>query len=94
MPDLLRVTRIRFSPAPPDTHSPSLLGYVSFSLPELGRLDGISLRKTGENYSLVFPSRRDRAGRAHPYFHPKNPTTRVAIERAVIDALRARGELS
>jgi hypothetical protein len=66
---------------------------VSFSLPEIGRLDGISVRKSGDRYSLAFPSRRDRSGRRHAYFVPNNRATHEAIERVVIEALRVRGVL-
>ncbi len=91
-PDLLRVTRIRFVPAPAICRSGTLLGYVSFVLEDMGRLDGLALHRAGPGrYGLNYPGRKDQAGRRHPFFRPKNQATREAIEREVIEALRARG---
>ena len=92
MPDLLlRVSRIRFTHPPAEIRSPNMIGYVSFALPDIGRLDGISVRKLGDRCSLVFPSRKDRGGRRHAYFVPKNQAMHVAIELQVLGELRRRG---
>ena len=93
MADSPRVTRIRFTPAPSDARSLSLVGYVSFSLLGIGRLDGISVRKTGNGYSLSFPSRKDRSGQRHPYFVANSRATHETMVGGVLDALRERGDL-
>jgi len=91
MPDLLRVTRVRFTHPPAEVRSPNLIGYVSFGLPGLGRLDGISVRKLGDRCSLVFPSRKDRGGRRHAYFVPSNREVLRTIEAQVLGELHRRG---
>ncbi len=91
-PDLVRVVRVRFTPAPAGASRGTLVGYVSFVLEEMGRLDGLALHRAGPGrYGLNYPGRKDQAGRRHPFFRPKNQATREAIEREVIEALRARG---
>ncbi len=93
MPDL-RISRVRFTPAPPGTAPQGVIGFASCSIADLGRLDGLVVRRAGpERYSIAFPARRDQSGRRHPYFRPRDVRTREAIERAVLDSLRARGML-
>lgn len=94
MPDPIQIRRVRFKPAPTGTVPNGTIGFASFSIPNFGRWDGLAVRQTGpEAYSIQFPARRDRSGRRHAYFVPNNRIVRDAIERGVISALRARGEL-
>lgn len=88
------ISRVRFSAAPLALSQAGLLGFASCAVGDLGRLDGLVVRRVGpEMYSVAFPARRDQSGRRHPYFAPSNRTIREVIERGVIDALRARGIL-
>lgn len=91
-PDPIRIRRVRFTPATLGIAPRGVVGFASCSIPEFGRLDGLAVRQTGpEAFSVIFPARRDGAGKRHPYFRPNNLATRDAIERGVIEALRSRG---
>ena len=65
-----------------------LLGYVAFTVNGRLRLDGVAVRRTVEgDITLSYPSRRDEAGREHPYILPVDDATHRELEQAVFDAL-------
>ncbi len=82
------VTDIRYTPASRQKAAKGLLGYLTFLLDGSIRVDGVQMRRTqaGE-LRLSFPSRLDHRGQEHPYLHPIDTPSRVAIERAVFEAL-------
>lgn len=82
------LTDVRFIAASASDRAEGLLGYVSFTLNGLLRLDGLTLRRTlTKRLALSFPARRDRAGRQHPYYRPVDDAAREALEAAVLGAL-------
>ena len=94
MPDLLRVSRVRFTPAPVGEAPRAVIGFASCSIADLGRLDGLAVHRMGHGrYSISLPGRRDQAGRRHNFFRPATQAIHEAIERGVIGALQARGVL-
>ena len=65
-----------------------LLGFVSFLLDGMIRIDGVTVRRTADGrQALSFPARRDRDGRDHPYLRPVDDRTRRAIEAQVFASL-------
>ena len=83
-----KVSRVGFVPAGEGDVLNGHLGYVSFLLAGRVRVDGVTLRRTADGrLTLTFPARRDRHGGEHPYVRPIDDATRVAIERAVFEAL-------
>ena len=94
MRDPPRVARVRFSPAPPAREASDLLGFASCSIADIGRIDGLAVRRVADGrYAVTFPGRRDRLGRRHLYFRPRDARARREIERRVIEELLARGVL-
>lgn len=83
--DISRIAFVRSTPV--ETRS-GLLGWCSFTLGNLIRIDGVTVRRTRTGrLALGFPSRRDRAGIAHPYLRPVDDVTRRQLEDAVFEAL-------
>lgn len=65
-----------------------LLGFVSFLLDGMIRIDGVTVRRTADGRQVLsFPARRDRHGRDHPYFRPIDERARCAIEAQVFASL-------
>ena len=88
MAECLLISEVKFSAALPDDVDAGLLGWVSCTLNESLRLDGIALRRSADRrLVLSFPSRRDRAGREHPIIRPLDDTARLEIEHQVFGAL-------
>ncbi len=64
------------------------LGWVSCTLNESIRLNGLALRRTREGrLALSFPARKDAMGRKHFFLRPLDDATRRKIERQVFRAL-------
>ena len=90
-----RVSEIRFHRAADQDVGTGLLAYVSFLLDGRIRLDGVTVRRTRDgDLTLVFPERRDSAGRRHPLVRPLDNETRRAIEQQVFAALQPTSEES
>lgn len=71
-----------------------LLGYVACTVDFQLRLDGLTLRRKAQGgHSISFPERRDSNGDRRPYMRPIDPWARRDIERQILGALRARGEI-
>ena len=84
----LRITNVQLSSAHAGAAADGLIGFVSCVVDDHLRLDGIALRRTLDGRTVLsFPERRDRAGRAHSYFHPVDDGARRAIEGAVFSAI-------
>lgn len=84
----LQVTDVRFSAADAASCRTGLLGYVSCTVGDALRLDGITLRRTaGGELALSYPARTARDGRRHPYVRPLHEPARLAMEAAVLQAL-------
>ena len=88
MDDALLVSNVRFYTAPPEDRESGLLGWLSFTLGERLRLDGVALRRTLDGHlRLSYPGRKDGAGRVHHHIRPLDDETRRRIERQVFIAL-------
>ena len=84
-PSITRVTMITGSSSELQS---GLLGWVSFDLDQVLRVDGVALRRRLDGrLTLSFPCRRGRAGDSHPYLRPLDAQARTIIERQVFREL-------
>jgi hypothetical protein len=78
-PDL-RISEVRYTPAPTADAQQGLIGFVTLVVDEALRLDGLALRRTlAGDLRLSWPTRIDRAGSKHAVVRP--------ISDAVFDQL-------
>ena len=83
--DISRIAFVRSNQVESRT---GLLGWCSFTLGNLVRVDGVCVRRTrAGRLALSFPSRRDRAGNDHPYIRPIDDATRRQLEATILSAL-------
>jgi hypothetical protein len=83
-----RVSDIHYTPASVEKQRRGLLGWVSFRLGDVLRLDSVAVRKTlDDRLVLSFPSRRDIYGYEHSLVRPVDDRVRRAIEREVLRQL-------
>ena len=81
----MKVSGVRYTPAPDHLVPTGLLGWASFVLDCQVRLSGIGVRTTrGGRLALSFPSRDDGCGRRWDYIQPVGDAARVALEREVL----------
>lgn len=86
--EMLVITGVTFAAARPEDIERGLLGWASFLLGGVVRLDGVAVRRTLEGrYALSFPARRDGAGRRHFSVRPVDNQARLEIEHVVLGAL-------
>ncbi len=84
----IRIADVRFVHAPPGLAETGLVGFVSFDLNDLVRIDGVALRRTLRGrVALAFPARRDRTGRRQKPVRPLTPELGREIERQVLREL-------
>lgn len=90
----LRLSDLRFIPAPSQWQDKGHLGWVSGVLDDRLGVGCIGLRRTraGE-YTLSFPCEKDKNGRVHHHFWPVDDQARRDLEAQVIGELRERGVL-
>lgn len=89
MPDLLRISEVRFHAAPKREHARGLLGWTTFTLGGLVRLSSIGVRRTRDGRSVLsFPSRRSRPGVEHSFVAPLSGEVREEIEKQVFAGTR------
>ena len=85
-------TEIRFVPLPRSRARSGLLGFVSFTLNDTLRIDGVAVRKTaGGRLTLSYPARKDSRGVIHHHLRPLNDAIRREIEFQVIQAIGLEG---
>lgn len=91
----LYVSSVAFTPAPPLDHALGLLGWVRVALNGAFEFDSVAVRR-GRNgrLALSFPSRRDGAGRRRYFVRPLSDEARCAIERQVLELLRAQRKVA
>ncbi len=88
MNTLLKVTGVRFVPAPARQLRAGLLGWATFVMAGQVRVDGVAIRRTLDGRrALSFPERTDSSGRRHPVIRPLDDYTRREIETQVFAAL-------
>ena len=86
------ISRVFLAQATPSDIGAGLLGWVSFDLDGLLRVDGVALRRRLDGrLTLSFPCRKGRAGDSHPYLRPLDAQARAIIERQVFAALGLDG---
>ncbi|MCK6445770.1 MAG: hypothetical protein L6Q99_05205 [Planctomycetes bacterium] len=84
----LRVSGIRFFPAPVDLQATGLVGWTSFLVNDALRLDGVGVRRAADGrHTLAYPVREDASGREHYAVRPIDSRTRRALERQVLGHL-------
>ena len=87
----MKVSSIETTPASADERRTGLLAYVSLSLDDELRVDGITARRTkAGGFCLSFPERRYRRGRRHAIVLPLNARARASLEAAVLAELEAQ----
>jgi DNA-binding cell septation regulator SpoVG len=87
-----RITGIRFRPASGIDERGGLLGWSSFLLNDAVLLNSVAVRRTrAGDYTLAFPTRRDRQGIEHPIAAPISHDAHRAIEALVLADLRRQG---
>ncbi len=88
MPDDHRISILAFSSAPVQDRKRGLLGWISCSVGDLLRVDGIALRRTLDGrLTLSFPRGR---GKCQPV-RPLDDKARRAIERQILGAIDLEG---
>lgn len=88
----MKVTDLRFHPAPPDKRGSGLRGWVTVTVDGMWTFDSIAVRRAASGrYLLTFPSRRDRSGVEYSFIRPTSSEVRCAIEDAVLGELARRG---
>ena len=84
----MTISDITFSPAPEGLVETGVIGFVSCTVEDALKLDGITLRRTEEGRAVLgFPARRDAVGRQHFFVQPLDDRTRRDLERQVFRAL-------
>jgi len=82
------ISKVVMVAAARDELGAGLLGWVSFDLDEVLRIDGVALRRRLDGrLTLSFPCRRGKSGDNHPYLRPLDAQARAVIERQVFEAL-------
>ena len=88
MTRLTHISAVRFSAAAGHDLASGLLGWASFTICGLLRVDGVTVRRTrAGRIALSWPERRDRAGIGHSIVRPINDGARRILEAQVLDAL-------
>ena len=83
-----RITDLVVTEASRADHALGLLAWLRFTIDDQLVLDGVALRRGRDGRLLLaWPERRDRAGRRHSVVRPTGDAERVALEKAVFDAL-------
>jgi hypothetical protein len=80
-------TRIQFTPASDADRERGLLGFIRVVLDGLLVLDGLTLRRTRDKFTLSYPEREDGLGRRHPIIRPADDDACRAIEAGILGAL-------
>ena len=82
------VSNVNFVKGSEAEQGTGLLGYVSFDLNGMMRVDGVTLRHTREGrLSLSYPERRDGRGHGHSLIRPLSHRAQADIQRQVLSAL-------
>jgi len=91
----LRISNLIFSAAPAGVARGGLLGYVSFAVNDMLRLEGLTVRRTADDrLTLSFPKRMDRRGHEHFYIRPVDDRARRDVECQIFAALGIEKEVS
>ena len=86
--NIVKITNITFRASDPLQERAGLLGWISATIDDRLRLDGLTLRRTADGrLTLSFPAKRDSTGRKHSYVRPIDDHTRIEIEQQVFHAL-------
>ncbi len=89
----IRISEMRFIPAPQAYQSKGLLGWVSCVVDEsIGLALGVRRTLDGRT-TLSFPARRDGGGEMHNTAWPIDQTVRDQFEEQVLGWLRQEGKL-
>lgn len=86
----IEVSDVRFIASSIREQKTGLLGYVSFLINGVIRIDGVTLRAKAKDSALAlsFPAKRDRQGRDHSLVRPIDHATRLSIEEQVFNQIR------
>ena len=91
----IHVGDVRFSAGSERDVRAGLIGFISCTVNNSLRLDGITLRRTSaDELALSFPSRRDRSGQDHPLVRPLGDDVRRSVQAQIMQELRAQGGLA
>lgn len=88
------ITDVVFTAGSPRDERSGLVGYVSFKIGHGLLVDGATVRRSlAGRLGLVFPARRDKAGRRRYSIRPADDATREDLEAQILGALREQGVL-
>lgn len=91
MPDL-SIRDIEFERAPAGMRGTGILGFARIRVGEIV-LELVVRRTRDDRVIVTFPRRHSRSGQSFEVARPATHDSRRAIEREVLTALRARGDL-
>lgn len=90
---MTRISLLSFRPAKPLDRATGLIGFARIQAGEL-LVDGVAVRRALDGRHVIsLPSRRSRDGQEHSIVAPVSNAVGRDLERQVLDALVARGEL-
>ena len=82
------ISEVRLTAASVADRAAGLLGYLSLTVNDALRLDGLTLRRTlAGTVTVSYPARTDSAGERHAYVRPLDDAMRRAIDAQVLAAL-------
>ncbi len=88
MSDHPRISDVRLTATTRENREQGLLGFISLTIDNGLRIDGLTLRRTLEGeLTLSYPARRDRDGREHPYIRPTGESAGRQIQEEVLTQL-------
>ena len=83
-----RLSRVSETEAPPADRDRGIISYISCTMNNALRIDGVALRRTlKDEYTLSFPKKEGRGGDEHFYFKPINEAMRQEFLRQILVAL-------
>ena len=88
MAGALEITNVTFKSASAEDVKSGLIGWLAFTVNDVLRIDGVSLRRTADNrLTLSYPYRETAAGHEFYAVRPVDDITRRDIEHQVFTAL-------
>lgn len=84
----ITISEVHFTSAQPRDVEQGLIGWISCTLDDRLRIDGIALRRTRDGrLTLSYPARRDALGLRRHFVRPLDDDTRREIEALIFKAI-------
>jgi len=89
----LHISDVECSAAPPSDQARGLLCFVSFTIDDCIRIDGVTLRLSKDGRPILsFPKRTEKSGRRRPIVHPVSLAARDHVTHLILDAVGRHGQ--